>query len=255
MNFIFPAAGRGVRFRNVGITTPKPLILVENIPLLVWAIGNFEINSSDKVWIIIQKNDQIEEFIHTNFPKLYKQCNFIVLKEITSGPATTVSMALNNVNDYEPILIANTDQYVFKNLSDFTKSVDDSKSQGTIMTMEAGGNQWSYVSRGQDNAVERVVEKQQISDEATVGIYGFKESRFFKDAYANMRANENTVNGEYYVAPSYNYLIKCGLTVSTFHIGKYGDDITGTGTPEDLNQFAKDFRVKNLAVGINNRFK
>ena len=55
--------------------------------------------------------------------------------------------------------------------------------------------------------VSEVVEKQVVSNEATVGIYNFRRGKDFVRAAETMIAKSLRVNGEFYVAPAYNELI------------------------------------------------
>ena len=73
-----------------------------------------------------------------------------------------------------------------------------------------GGARSEVVVRRSDAAgwVTRVVEKQVISDEATVGIYNFRRGRDFVSGADQMIAKNLRVNGEFYVAPVYNELIE-----------------------------------------------
>ncbi|MFP3480636.1 hypothetical protein SB780_37935, partial [Burkholderia sp. SIMBA_057] len=75
------------------------------------------------------------------------------------------------------------------------------------MTMKADDATWSFVGFDASGKVNKVVEKEVISDEATVGIYNFKKGcEFVKSAEEMINENER-VNNEFYVAPVYNYLI------------------------------------------------
>lgn len=253
INYIFPAAGKGQRFRDVGIDTPKPLILANEIPLLVWAISNFDIKDSDQIWIICLKSHGIREFFTINYPSLSKRIKFIEISEITTGPATTVSLAVKEIDDSESIIVANTDQYVFADLKDFSNSVRNREFEGDILTMNATGNQWSYLTKNSKNLVDYVVEKEQISDEATVGIYGFGKSIYFKKSYEKMVNLNDRVNNEYYVAPLYNYMIKDNQKIASHNIGKVGVQVMGTGVPTDLSIFKNDPRIENLKTLIINR--
>jgi NDP-sugar pyrophosphorylase family protein len=250
INYIFPAAGKGQRFRDAGIDVPKPLILVNEIPLLIWAISNFDIKDTDQIWIICLKPHGIREFFARNYPSLRMRVKFIEISEITTGPATTVSLAINQINDSESIIVANTDQYVFEDLRNFSNSIRSKEFDGNILTMFAKGNQWSYITKDANNEVERVVEKKQISDEATVGIYGFSESIYFKKSYEEMVKSKDKVNNEYYVAPLFNYMIQANQKITSENIGKVGYEVMGTGVPDDLNIFKSDSRIKNLALEI-----
>jgi uncharacterized LabA/DUF88 family protein len=45
------------------------------------------------------------------------------------------------------------------------------------------------------------------------------------------------VNGEFYVAPVYNELIREGKKIIIYNIGKEADGMYGLGTPSDLKLF------------------
>lgn len=250
MNYVFPAAGLGKRFRDIGIETPKPLIRVHNVPLLIWAISNFPIKTNDQIWIISQSEHEIEIALKSEFPRLHKKCRFITIETITDGPATTVALAAQRISDNEPLVIANTDQYVFGDLLNFIEILNITDVCGSILTMEASGNQWSYISRGITGEVNFVVEKKQISNEATIGIYGFKTSKLFLNAYNRMREAKDLVNKEFYVAPMFNYLIDAKCEVVAKKIGKIGVEVFGTGTPVDLSQFERDQRLYSISKDI-----
>ena len=85
--------------------------------------------------------------------------------------------------------------------------------------------------------VQEVVEKVEISDEATVGIYGWQRAKHFFDSFDRMVSVNDRTNNEFYVAPTYNYLIQQGLNVSAENIGKVEAKVFGLGTPEDLRIF------------------
>ena len=85
--------------------------------------------------------------------------------------------------------------------------------------------------------VNKVVEKEVISNEATVGIYNFQRGSDFVKAADQMIAKNLRVNNEFYVAPAYNELIKEKHKVITYNVGKEYDGMYGLGIPSDLNIF------------------
>lgn len=71
-------------------------------------------------------------------------------------------------------------------------------------------------------------------NQATVGIYNFKHGAdFVKYAYQMIEKN-NRVQNEFYVAPVYNEMIEDGKKIIYADVG---NNMYGTGTPEDLNLF------------------
>jgi len=166
---------------------------------------------------------------------------------LTDGAARTVLEASNFINNDDPLMIANSDQYIDFSIEEYLAAMPVNNLSGLIMTMTADDAKWSYVGLDKNSLVTRVVEKEVISNEATVGIYNFSMGRFFVEA-ANSMINKNLlVNGEFYVAPAYNELIDSGHKIGVYNIGGVGDGMYGLGTPDDLEIFVKN-DVSHAAV-------
>ena len=84
-----------------------------------------------------------------------------------------------------------------------------------------------------------VVEKKAISNEATVGIYNYKAGKDFVNAAEKMIELNQSVNGEFYVAPAYNLMIQENRKIGIFNIGAEGAGMYGLGIPSDLDLFLK----------------
>ena len=237
LNLVIPAAGLGSRFRAIGIDTPKPLIPVLDIPMIGWVIANFQLIPQDEIWIITRKEDQIPTKMKTFISNIKNAIHFIELNELTDGAATTLQYALDQIPQDEAVLSANSDQFVSTDVSQFIESVRFGNSDGQILTMNATDSKWSYIERDSAGEVINVVEKVPVSDEATVGVYGWKSVMIAKNAITAMKDDGLKINGEYYVAPSYAYLLKQGGKISTFCVGDVETDVHGLGTPEDLDLF------------------
>ena len=245
LNLIIPAAGLGSRFRNVGVTTPKPLIPVLGIPMLEWVIGNFPLKPGDSVIVIGQKSEALEEHVDLDLISRGVDLQFVAIDGLTEGPAITVTKAFPFIDMKKPLIVANSDQYVSANLELFTDSVRRKVHDGLILSMEAHGNKWSYVGRNKSGDIVEVQEKKEISKEATVGVYAWSSGEFCKQGILDLISAGDRVNNEFYVAPTYNYLIKHGLKIETVHIGVHGEDVHGLGTPEDLNTFLENLKILN----------
>ena len=245
INLVLPAAGLGSRFRDVGELRPKPLIPVFDLPMIMWVLLNFPLRSDDKVWIISQAKDSIPDAIRLLLNTLPFEVEFLEIDGLTEGPASTVNLVLENLPDSEGLIVANTDQYVFSDLSPFVKMVRSKSSAGQILTMHASSNAWSYVGRDLNGKIDRVIEKVEISNEATVGVYGWATVAFAKSAFNDTFQRNIRTNNEFYVAPTYNYLIEQGLSVETCLVGDHGVAVHGLGIPVDLKSF-----LNNPEAGI-----
>ena len=120
---------------------------------------------------------------------------------------------------------------------------------GLIMTMHANDTKWSFVELDESNLVKKVVEKEVISNEATVGIYNFNRGIDFVNAAEKMILDDIRSNNEFYVAPTYNNLIKDLLKIGIFNVGTEGNGMHGLGTQKDLDLFlqnkSSNFLFKN----------
>jgi hypothetical protein len=106
-----------------------------------------------------------------------------------------------------------------------------------LMTMKDDSPKWSYVQRDPEGRICGVVEKEVVSDEATVGIYNFARGCDFVAAAKDMIRENDRSKNEFYVAPVYSRLIRSGQNVQTVSIGDAGEVMHGLGTPTDLEAF------------------
>jgi NDP-sugar pyrophosphorylase family protein len=251
INLVLPAAGLGSRFREVGELTPKPLINVFDIPMILWVLMNFPLSESDKVWIIGQSKDGLPHALATYAKTLPFEIEFLEIDGLTEGPASTVFLVLENLPATEGLIVANTDQFVFADLAAFVNQVRSGSSSGQILTMIAHSAAWSYVGRSDTGAINRVVEKVEISDEATVGVYGWSNVEIAKLSFEDTFRNNIRTNNEFYVAPTYNFLIKNDQVVESIMIGSHGLDVHGLGIPTDL----ADFLTNPKAIAVSHLIK
>lgn len=245
IQLVIPAAGAGSRFREVGITTPKPLIPISGIPMIIWVITNFKLCKEDKLIIVCQESDNLKTNLKDFLHLVPCEIEYVEISGLTDGPATTVSMSSDSLDLEKPVIIANSDQYVSEGLDEFLDLVRESRHVGTILTMEASGNKWSYVGRDGSGTINEVVEKQEISSEATVGIYAWANAKIMMDGIAYLKSINLRVNNEFYLAPTYGYLVKNKMSIGTVSVGTHGEAVHGLGTPSDLDQFLKhvDFEI------------
>lgn len=235
LNIVIPMAGRGSRFVSAGFTDPKPLIPVHDMRMIELVIQNLTPSEPHRFIFICQAEHISRYDLGTKLAAWAPDCKIVAIDGVTEGAACTVLLAKEFIDNDEPLMIANSDQYIDCSIDTYLAAMADQ--DGLIMTMTADDPKWSFVGFGSSGKVERVVEKQVISDEATVGIYNFQSGRAFIEAAEKMIEVGDRVNGEYYVAPVYNYQIGSGARIGTYNVGKEGDGMYGLGIPSDLSLF------------------
>jgi NDP-sugar pyrophosphorylase family protein len=237
MNIVVPIAGRGSRFIEAGFKTPKPLIPLHGVPMIEAVIANISPMRSHRFIFVALSEHLRNTGLLTLLSRCAPGCKIITVSEVTEGAACTVLLAREFIDSSEPLMIANTDQWVDVDMEQYLSRLDEDRADGLIMTMTASEPKWSFVRRDADGTVTEVVEKRVVSDEATVGIYNFREGRDFVRAADQMIAKNLRVGGEFYVAPVYNEMIAAGSAITTYNVGSLGNGMWGLGTPADLADF------------------
>ena len=233
MNVLIPMAGAGSRFEQAGYTFPKPLIDVNGKPMIQRVVENLNIDAQHI--FIVQKEHYEKYSLKHTLNLIAPNCKIVQVEGITEGAACTTLLAKELINNNEPLVLANSDQYVEwdSNQYMYASSADDI--DASILTFNSTHPKWSYAKLNEEGFVVEVAEKKPISNHATVGIYFWKKGEDYV-RYAERMINKNIrVNNEFYVCPVYNEALLDGARVKTFHIEK----MWGIGTPEDLDTFLK----------------
>lgn len=235
LTIVVPMAGRGSRFAQAGYLNPKPLIPINGIPMIKVVIDNLTPSRPHRFVFICQQEHVRKHDLKVKLNQWAPGSALVELTEVTQGAACTVLKAIDFL-DTGPLMIANSDQYVDRSIDDYLR-VQDEGLDGLIMTMTANDPKWSFVALNSSALVTRVVEKEVISNEATVGIYNFARGTDFVLAANQMIERNERVNGEFYVAPVYNELISTGAKIGIYNVGSEADGMYGLGTPRDLDLF------------------
>ncbi|SDA24861.1 dTDP-glucose pyrophosphorylase [Methylobacterium sp. UNC378MF] len=236
LDIVIPMAGRGSRFASVGYAQPKPLIPIHETPMIKVVIGNLRPTRPHR-FIFICQREHVEAYgLDRKLADWAPNAELVAIDGVTEGAACTVLLAERHLSS-NPLMIANSDQFIDCAIDDYLSKTDDPEVDGLIMTMTAHDPKWSFVGLDKAGRVTRVVEKQPISDEATVGIYNFRRGDDFVQAAKRMIAADKRVNGEFYVAPVYEELIKAGARIAHMNIGREADGMYGLGMPGDLDLF------------------
>lgn len=233
MNVLIPMAGAGSRFEQAGYTFPKPLIDVNGKPMIQRVVEN--LNMDARHIFIVQKEHYEQYSLKHTLNLIAPNCEIVQVEGITEGAACTTLLAKQFINNDEPLVLANSDQYVQWDSNEYMYSCMADDIDGSILTFEATHPKWSYAKLNEQGFVTEVAEKKPISKHATVGIYFWKRGKDYVECAESMIDKDIRVNNEFYVCPVYNEALLRGARVKTFHI----DKMWGLGTPEDLDLFLK----------------
>jgi dTDP-glucose pyrophosphorylase len=235
LNVLVPMAGLGSRFADAGYIFPKPLIEVNNKPMIQVVVENLNIEAH---YIFIVQKEHYEKYNLKQVLSLISPgCDIIQIDGVTEGAACTTLMAKELINNSNPLLISNADQFLEWSANDCMYAFSADSIDGGILTFESTHPKWSFAKLGDDGLVCEVAEKKPISSNATCGVYYWKHgSDYVKYATSMIEKNIRT-NNEFYVCPVFNEAIQDNKKIKIKHI----DKMWGLGTPGDLQYFLDNY--------------
>jgi HAD superfamily hydrolase (TIGR01509 family) len=256
-HIVIPMAGEGSRFREVGYKTPKPFIQIQNKAMVRWVIENmipkeFSPNSYFLKFHLIVRSIHLENHtIDSLFIGLPKNISYTYHETdgLTEGAACSVLLAEEEINNEEPLIIVNSDQFIQWKPESFYKCLTNPTYSGNILCFyqpDQNDLKWSYADINNENLVREVKEKVWISPFATVGLYGWSRGCDFVKYAKQMIQKNIRVKNEFYVCPVYNEAIEDNLAIRIQLCNK----MWGLGVPEDLETFFKNYLNKEWSNDI-----
>jgi RpiB/LacA/LacB family sugar-phosphate isomerase len=249
INIIIPIAGKAQRFIDVGLSAPKPLIMVKDKHMIDWAMESINYIGCRLIFLVRKdhvNSHAIDKILRNKFETDTTKVEIVIVDKITQGALCTCLLAESLINNKDPLFIYTPDVY-FEPKFDPIKIVD-SHDDGFLLCFKANSPDHSYAAVGEGNWVVKTAEKEVISNNAAVGVYYFKEGKIFIEYAEEMIRKNITINSEFYICPMYNLMIQDGLCISVDHVKK----MHVLGTPKDLKFFTdntlKKFGEKPIAL-------
>ena len=236
LNILIPMAGAGSRFEQAGYTFPKPLIDVKGRPMIQVVVENLNIKAN--FIYVVQKQHREKYNLDTLLNLITPGCKIVETEGMTEGAACTALLAKKYIDNNNPLFFANSDQFVEWDSNEFLYKMNETDSDGGIVTFKATHPKWSFAKLNNEGLVTEVAEKNPISDIATVGYYYWKSGSDFVKYAEQMIDNDIRVNNEFYVCPVFNEAIKDNKQIRTYNIEK----MWGLGTPEDLKYYVENYK-------------
>ncbi len=240
IEIVITMGGLGSRFREAGYDVPKYMIRAKGRTLFEWSmmsLQGFARSAAKYIFIAMQdKTEDVKRFIDISCQKLkIKNYETLIINYLTDGQASTALLAKKYWNKEHGLLIYNIDTYVEAGEMNGTQI----KGDGFIPCFQAKGDHWSFVKTDLAGKAVEIKEKKRISEHCTLGAYYFKTCGLYEKLYEEYyHKDENMVNGEKYVAPLYNYLLKKGGEIYISNVPP--EKVHVLGTPEELDIFLKE---------------
>lgn len=239
MNIVIPLAGRGTRVTKDNL--PKPLVDILGKPMIQQAVESLDIDG--RYYFVTRKYDDPE--LNERLNEVLFECTddpiILTIDYETDGPAISASLPYSLLNPREPLIVTNCDQYMLWDSQRFLDYCTLTDADGVVVTYNVKTEKNSYIELDEEGWGVRVVEKEIISDHSLNGIHYWKRAIDFFQSVVDMIHSQDTVNGEYYIGPTYNYMINNGQKVCSYPIKV--DQHWAIGTDEDIDRFLEYMHV------------
>lgn len=218
LNILIPLAGKNQFFSESEYPFPKPLIEFNGKTMVEHLIENFSTINEDKQFIFIVNTEDCKKYHLDNVLNILTdhQCKIIKLDHETKGAACSAMMAVEYIDNDEPLIISNADQLFDIKLQLVIDNFKDS--DAGVITFESIHPRWSYVRLNAENKVTETAEKRPISKSAIAGFYFFTRGSDFINASSKMIKKDANVNGSYFISPSLNELVLENKLISIYKI-------------------------------------
>jgi HAD superfamily hydrolase (TIGR01509 family) len=238
LNVVIPMAGAGSRFEIAGYTFPKPLIDVNGKPMIQVVVESMNIDAT--FIYIVQKKHREKYNLDTLLNLITPNCKIVEVDGLTEGAACTVLLAKEHINNENQLILTNSDQFIEWDSTDFMYQMNEKDFDGGIMCFESTHPKWSFAKTNEDGIITEVAEKNPISNQATAGIYYWKQGSDFVKYAEQMIEKNIRVNNEFYTCPVFNEAIEDNKIIYNYEIP--AKNMWGLGTPEDLNYYLENYK-------------
>jgi NDP-sugar pyrophosphorylase family protein len=249
---ILPMAGAGSRFSKEGYKTPKPLLDIEGLPMIIQAVECLP-KTSNKIFIG-QESHFKKYDIDSKIKEFYNESKILGIDYITEGQACTCDLAFKNfeIDLEKPILISACDNGVYYNMVEYEKMIEDPEVDIIIWsfsnnpTSKLFPHMYAWLDVDKNNYIKRVSIKKPFDDvenkHAIIGTMYFKKGTYFKEGLDEIYKTNYRTNGEFYVDNMIEPLVNMGYKVKIFDVNNY----LCWGTPNDYKTYNywKEYFVK-----------
>lgn len=238
-------AGKGTRTQSLGEF--KPFIEINGHKILFWFLFSIKrlLKNDDQIIFITTEYFAKKFNVKKEIQKIIKELNIksklniVETPDNPAGQSVSIKFAKKIVNQNNPLIVANPDQYIDFDLPENIKN-------SYLPLYVQLGNKSGFVSI-QNELITKFVEKNNISNLACTGIYITAKAKWLFSAINEQIKSKDMLNGEFYLGSVFNFIIKNGLKVEPLMIRAKYD----LGNPEDITAFKEN----NISRPINiNKF-
>jgi NDP-sugar pyrophosphorylase family protein len=242
MQVLIPMAGHGSRFHQAGYTLPKPLIPVNQIPMIERLLKKFP-QEWPCTFVIAEDHEDSE--LPVLLKKLRPDSRILCVKKNSQGPSLAIETALPYLDAHHPVLISYCDYGLKWDPWDFAEYVSKTDCDTCVVSYRGFHSHYlnalTYAySKMDQEFIREIKEKGSFTSDreneyASCGAYYFKKTSDLKLALDYQKSHDLKINGEFYTSLTVESLLRLRPEVKArvYQI----DAFFQWGTPGDLEDF------------------
>ncbi len=237
INIVVPLVGHSEYFDDAKYKFPRPLIEVNGKTMIENFIDNFSQIDSEKQFIFVVNNEDCRQYHLDNVVSLLTdgKCIIIKVNGDTQGAVCTALLAIKDIDNDTPLIIANLDQIIDADLNLVINEL--SNSDAGVITFESIHPKWSYVLQDGNQLIIEVAEKKQLSKSAIAGFYFYKKGSNFVSSAMSMIKKDVRIDGSFFISLTFNELVLENKILKTFPIDSH--DYHSFYSPKKIEEYER----------------
>ena len=220
MKTLLLSAGGSKAYEEAGYYFPKNLTEIAGDPLIEHVIRRLGPLSSDGRLVAVISAEENLRFHTGRVVTLVEPTATVVEVGETSGAACSALLAIEHIEEDQPLLVVNGDQVIDGDLAAMVQGFESAGLDGGVVVFEGVHPRWSYVRVDDDGIVIEASEKRPISRIATAGVYWFARGADFVSCAMSMIEKNASVDGRFFVCPTLNEMVLRNRKVGITHIDR-----------------------------------
>lgn len=220
LNILMPIGAKSTFFDSPEYPFAKPLIEIGGKSMVQLAVENLNTIDREKKFIFVVRTEDCSKYHLDNVLKLVtdENCEIVRLRGDTAGAACSALMAIEHIDNDEPLVISNSDQIIEEDLNHILNHFEFRNLDAAVICFETIHPRWSYVKLDSIGKIVESAEKKPLSKLAIAGFYYFRKGHYFVSAAMENIKKNASVDGVFYIAPTLNEMVLKNMNLETYII-------------------------------------
>jgi dTDP-glucose pyrophosphorylase len=245
VNVLVLMSGSSHSFKEAGYAYPKNLAEVAGQPMIQHVMESLQPlkGIGGRFICAVQRDENRKHHTGKVLQLMDSETMVLEIAEETSGAACSALLAVDHINNDQPLIITNGDQILQDvELAAIVSGFLAKQWDAGVVVFEDIHPRWSFVKCGADGLLIETAEKRPISKFATAGFYFFARGADFVAAAMEMIKKDAQVNGLFYICPALNEMILGQARIGIHLIER--SSYRSLATPADVQAYSAELAAR-----------